>query len=174
MGRSVQAVSLAWAASLVIKQANLRDSLCHRGCICVWFQVWWWDPFCELAACLPSLSAFLCPALVVCGECFSNCHHQLLGLPRTLCWCQGSSCLSYRHPWISVAGSWCFFVPFQALHRGCLLGCGCLPCDKRGLTSAPGIVSAGCTQWEGQHETSLCLSGHFVLPGYAQDAASSS
>ena len=146
----------------MIKQANLRESLCCRGCICVWFQVWWWDPFCELAARLPPLPAFLCPALVVCGECFSNCHCQLQGLPRTQCWCWGSSCLSYRHPWISVAGSQCFFVPLQTLLRGCLLGCGRLPCDERGLTSAPGMVSVGCAWWEGHHKTrlqrwSLCL-----------------
>ena len=141
----------------MIKQANLRESLCCRGCICVWFQVWWWDPFCELAACLPPLSAFLCPALVVCGECFSNCHCQLLGLPRTQGWCWGSSCLSYRHPWISVAGSQCFFVQLQTLLRGCLLGCGRLPCDERGLTSAPGIVSVGCVWWEGQHKTSTLV-----------------
>ena len=33
----------------------------------MWFQVWWWDPFCDLATYLPSLSAFLRPALAVCG-----------------------------------------------------------------------------------------------------------
>ena len=27
----------------------------------------------------------------------------------------------------------------DALHRGCLLGCGCLPCNECGLTSAAAL-----------------------------------
>ena len=70
---------------------------------------------------------------------------------------------------VQVADAFLFHSIDDALHRGCLLGCGCLPCDERGLTSAAALSQQGVhggkasTKWEFNI-------GHFVLPGYGQDA----
>ena len=64
IGRSVQAVSSAWAVSPVIKQANLRDSLSKRSFLCV------------VSGLVVGYFLRSRPALAVCGECFSKFHGQ--------------------------------------------------------------------------------------------------
>ena len=64
IGRSVWAVSSAWAVSPVIKQANLRDSLSKRS------------PLCVVSGLVVGYFLRSRPALAVCGECFSKFRGQ--------------------------------------------------------------------------------------------------
>ena len=97
------------AASLVAVETDEGENLCRKSRICVWSLVCWscYAPFCRPFFLLLYSPVSFPLSWGVGSGCFSTSCGRLQGPPRTRCWCQVLSCLSYRHPCsAAVEGGW--------------------------------------------------------------------